>query len=406
MSGPLNGIRVLDLSRVLAGPSCTQILGDLGADIIKVEKPGEGDDTRKWGPPFLKDAAGNDTAESAYYLSCNRNKRSIAVDIAHPEGQKLIHGLLGHCDILIENFKVGGLEKYGLGYEQIKAQHPHIIYASITGFGQTGPLASEPGYDLMAQALGGLMAVTGEPEGMPMKVGVALSDIMTGLYAAIGVLAALHKRKETGRGDLVDVALLDCTLASLTNLAQFYLTGGAPAKRWGNAHSTIVPYQAFPAADGHLIIAVGNDKQFARLSGLLGHPEWAQDERFSTNRARVSHRDLIVSLIGAITPARTVADWVKALQDIDIPTGPVNRMDQVFAMEQIQARGMEIEMNHPTSPAPIHLVGSPLKLTENPVEYRLPPPICGEHTHQILKDILNKNDAEMKELVKAGIVST
>ncbi|MCM2343368.1 MAG: CoA transferase [Alphaproteobacteria bacterium] len=405
MSGPLSGIRVLDLSRVLAGPSCTQILGDLGADIIKVERPGEGDDTRKWGPPFLKDAAGHDTEESAYYLSCNRNKRSIAIDITRPEGQQIIHDLLTKCDILIENFKVGGLEKYGLGYEHIKQRHPHIIYASITGFGQTGPLASEPGYDLMAQAMGGLMAVTGEPEGMPMKVGVALTDVMTGLYAAIGVLAALHKRKETGRGDLVDVALLDCTLASLTNLAQFYLTSGTPAKRWGNAHSTIVPYQAFPAADGHIIIAVGNDAQFARLATLLGHDEWLKDDRFITNRARVAHRDIIVNLISTITPTRPVADWVTALQEIDVPAGPVNRMDQVFAMEQIQARGMEIEMNHPTSPLPIHLVGSPLKLSENPVDYRLPPPRCGEHTQQILNELLNKSSEDLAELIKNNVVS-
>lgn len=405
MSGPLSGIRVLDLSRVLAGPSCTQILGDLGADIIKVERPGEGDDTRKWGPPFLKDAAGHDTEESAYYLSCNRNKRSIAIDITRPEGQQIIHDLLTKCDILIENFKVGGLEKYGLGYEHIKQRHPHIIYASITGFGQTGPLASEPGYDLMAQAMGGLMAVTGEPEGMPMKVGVALTDVMTGLYAAIGVLAALHKRKETGRGDLVDVALLDCTLASLTNLAQFYLTSGTPAKRWGNAHSTIVPYQAFPAADGHIIIAVGNDAQFARLATLLGHDEWLKDDRFITNRARVTHRDIIVNLISTITPTRPVADWVTALQEIDVPAGPVNRMDQVFAMEQIQARGMEIEMNHPTSPLPIHLVGSPLKLSENPVDYRLPPPRCGEHTQQILNELLNKSSEDLAELIKSNVVS-
>lgn len=405
MSGPLSGIRVLDLSRVLAGPSCTQILGDLGADIIKVERPGEGDDTRKWGPPFLKDAAGHDTEESAYYLSCNRNKRSIAIDITRPEGQQIIHDLLTKCDILIENFKVGGLEKYGLGYEHIKQRHPHIIYASITGFGQTGPLASEPGYDLMAQAMGGLMAVTGEPEGMPMKVGVALTDVMTGLYAAIGVLAALHKRKETGRGDLVDVALLDCTLASLTNLAQFYLTSGTPAKRWGNAHSTIVPYQAFPAADGHIIIAVGNDAQFARLATLLGHDEWLKDDRFITNRARVTHRDIIVNLISTITPTRPVADWVTALQEIDVPAGPVNRMDQVFAMEQIQARGMEIEMNHPTSPLPIHLVGSPLKLSENPVDYRLPPPRCGEHTQPILNELLNKSSEDLAELIKSNVVS-
>ena len=406
MSGPLSGIRVLDLSRVLAGPSCTQMLGDLGADIIKVERPGDGDDTRKWGPPYLKDADGNDTTESAYYLSCNRNKRSIAVDIATPQGQAIIHELLDKSDILIENFKAGGLKKYGLDYDSVKAKHPHIIYASITGFGQTGPLASEPGYDIMAQATGGLMSATGEADGAPMKVGVALSDIMTGLHAAIGILAALHKRHETGTGEHVDVALLDCTIASMTNLAQYYLTSGKPAPRQGNAHATIVPYQAFEAADGWVIVAVGNDTQFARLAKLLGHGEWASDERFALNRNRVLHRETLVPLIAARMKAQPVSHWVSALQDIDVPVGPVNRMDQVFAMEQVQARGMEIEMNHPASPAPIHLVGSPLKLTENPVIYRLPPPVCGAQTKEVLQELLNKDDKEINALTKSGVIGT
>ena len=281
--GALDGIRVLDLSRVLAGPFCTQILGDLGADIIKIEKPGAGDDTRAWGPPFLKNDAGNDTSESAYYLSANRNKRSAAIDIATKEGQALIDRLLAKCDVLVENFKVGGLEKYGLSFAQVHARHPHIIYASITGFGQTGPRRHDAGYDLMAQAWAGLMAITGEPDGAPMKVGVALSDIMTGLYAATGILAALHKRKETGRGQQVDVALADCTLASLSNVAQYYLTSGAPAARQGNAHASIVPYQAFEASDGWLVVAVGNDAQFRRFANLLGETGWADDPAFATN---------------------------------------------------------------------------------------------------------------------------
>ncbi len=404
MSGPLSGIRVLDLSRVLAGPSCTQMLGDLGADIIKIERPGEGDDTRKWGPPYMKDADGNDTTESAYYLSCNRNKRSAAIDIAKPEGQALIHQLIAQCDILIENFKVGGLKKYGLDYESVRARHPHIIYASITGFGQYGPLAGEPGYDIMAQAAGGLMAVTGEPGGAPMKAGVALSDIMTGLHAAIGILAALHKRKSTGKGEHVDVALLDCTLASLSNLAQFYLTSGAVAARRGNAHSTIVPYQAFEAADGWVIVAVGNDTQFARFARLLGHGEWADDERFALNKNRVAHRDTLVPLIAARVKEQSVAHWVKSLRDIGVPAGPVNRMDQVFAMAQVQARGMQIEMEHPLSPAPIPLVGSPLKFAENPVSYRLPPPVCGAHTRDVLTELLNKTEKEIQALAKAGVI--
>lgn len=405
MSGPLHGIRVLDLSRVLAGPSCTQMLGDMGADIIKIERPGEGDDTRKWGPPFMKDAEGRDTTESAYYLSCNRNKRSVAIDITKPEGQALIHQMIAQCDILIENFKVGGLKKYGLDYDSVHERHPHIVYASITGFGQNGPLAAEPGYDIMAQATGGMMAVTGEPDGAPMKIGVALSDIMTGLHAAIGILAALHKRKSTGKGDHVDVALLDCTLASLTNLAQFYLTSGKIAKRWGNAHSTIVPYQAFEAADGWVVVAVGNDSQFARFAKLLGHGAWADDERFALNKNRVAHRDVLVPLIAACMKKQSVEHWVKALQGIDVPVGPVNQMDQVFAMEQVQARGMEIEMPHPLSADPIHLVGSPLKFSESPVSYRLPPPVCGAHTKEVLQDLLGKDDAEIARLAKAGTIT-
>ncbi len=404
MSGALSGLRVLDLSRVLAGPSCTQMLGDMGADIIKIERPGEGDDTRKWGPPYMKDAAGHDTSESAYYLSCNRNKRSVAIDITKPEGQALIHQLIEQCDILIENFKVGGLKKYGLDYDSVHERHPHIIYASITGFGQNGPLAMEPGYDLMAQATGGMMAVTGEPDGAPMKIGVALSDIMTGLHAAIGILAALHKRKTTGKGDHVDVALLDCTLASLTNLAQFYLTSGKVAKRWGNAHSTIVPYQAFEAADGWVVVAVGNDTQFARFAKALGHGEWAQDERFALNRNRVTHRDILVPMIAERMKAQNIAHWVKTLQEIDVPVGPVNHMDQVFAMEQVQARGMEIEMPHPLAAAPIHLVGSPLKFSESPVSYRLPPPVCGADTHSVLQELLRLDENQLHKLQKSNVI--
>lgn len=404
MSGSLHGIRVLDLSRVLAGPSCTQMLGDLGADIIKIEKPGEGDDTRKWGPPYLKDADGNDTTESAYYLSCNRNKRSVAIDITKPEGQALIHQLIEQCDILIENFKVGGLKKYGLDYDSVKERHPRIIYASITGFGQTGPLASEPGYDLMAQAMGGLMAITGEPDGAPMKVGVALSDIMTGLHAAIGILAALHKRKETGTGEHVDVALLDCTLASLTNLAQFYLTSGKVAKRWGNAHSTIVPYQAFEATDGWIVIAVGNDTQFARFAKLLGHGEWATDEKFALNRNRVKNRDELIARIIPRIQEQPTAYWVEKLEDIDIPVGPVQSIDQAFGMEQVQARGMEIAMPHSLSPAPVHLVGSPFKLTKNPVDYRLPPPVCGADTETVLNELLRLGTEDLHKLKKQNII--
>ncbi len=388
MPSSLENIRVLDLSRVLAGPVCTQILGDLGAEIIKIERPGEGDDTRQWGPPYLKDAEGNDTAESAYYLSANRNKKSVTVDISKPEGQKIIHALASKSDILIHNFKVGGLDKYGLGFDAVHEKHPHLIYTAISGFGQNGPLASEPGYDLMAQAMGGLMGHTGETEGAPMKAGVALVDVMTGLYAAIGTLAALNARTLTGKGQMVDLALLDVTLASMTNLAQYYLTSGKPPKRYGNAHSTIVPYQAFEGSDGHMVVAVGNDHQFRKFATALGHPEWADDARFAKNSARVANRETIVPLMQSALSTRTVEEWVGIFRDIDVPAAPVNNVEQVFALDQIQARGMEIEMPHPQSPSPIKLVGSPFHLSDTPVAYRLPPPVMGQHTDEVLQGVL------------------
>ena len=375
MTGALNDIRVLDLSRVLAGPFCTQILGDMGADIIKIERPSAGDDTRKWGPPFLKGADDKDTTESAYYLSANRNKRSLAVDITTDEGQEIIHKLLEQSDVLLQNFKTGGLEKYGLGYEDIKKRPPHIVYCAITGFGQTGPLATEPGYDFLAQALSGMMAHTGAPKGEPMKIGVALSDIMTGLYAAIGILSALHARKTTGKGQFVDLALLDCTLASMTNIAQYFLTSGETAPRQGNAHASIVPYQAFEAADGHIIIAVGNDTQFARLCDVLEQSDWASDARFSTNSARVQNRETLCPMIGNHILKHRVDHWMDVFLKHDVPAAPVQSMDQVFSMEQIIARQMKIKMPHPTQDTPIDLVGSPLKFSDTPVEYKTPPPI-------------------------------
>jgi crotonobetainyl-CoA:carnitine CoA-transferase CaiB-like acyl-CoA transferase len=404
MKKALENIRVLDLSRVLAGPFCTQMLGDLGAEILKIEKPDAGDDTRFWGPPFLKDKDGNDTTESAYYLSTNRNKKSVAIDIKAPEGQALIRRLIAESDIVIENFKVGGLEKYGLGYDQIKTDYPHIIYCSITGFGQTGPLAQEPGYDFLAQGMAGLMACTGEANGAPMKVGVALSDIMTGLNAAIGILAALHVREKTGRGQMVDLSLIDCTLAALTNIAQYYLTSGLPAPRLGNAHSTIVPYQAFETKDGHIIIAVGNNEQFKRFCDAAGHSEWATDERFAKNSARVKHRDTLVPMIVPIIKTKTTREWLDIFRDVDVPSGPVNTMDQVFAEEQVQARAMKIEMGHPLSPDPIALVGSPFKLSETPVKYDLAPPILGQHTKQVLEKTLALTADEIAQLEKNNVI--
>lgn len=404
MASSLERIRVLDLSRVLAGPVCTQILGDLGADIIKIERPGEGDDTRYWGPPNLKGKDGQDTKESAYYLSANRNKKSVTVDISKPEGQAIIHALAEKCDILIHNFKPGGLDKYGLGFEAMHEKHPHLIYTAISGFGQTGPLAAEPGYDLIAQALGGLMGHTGEPEGAPMKASVALVDVMTGLYAAIGTLAALQARTVTGKGQMVDLALLDVTLASMTNLAQYYLTSGHVPKRWGNAHATIVPYQAFKAADGHMVVAIGNDFQFKKFAGALGHPEWADDPRFARNVARVTHRETLVALIQDVLLTRTVDDWVELCRDIDVPAGPVNTVGQAFELEQIQARGMEIEMDHPQSPAPIKLVGSPFHLSDTPVSYRLPPPVMGQHTDEVLQGVLGLSPNKIATLKADKII--
>ncbi|MFK7839594.1 MAG: CaiB/BaiF CoA transferase family protein [Bdellovibrionales bacterium] len=399
----LQGLRVLDLSRVLAGPFCTQMLGDLGADIIKVERPGVGDDTRKWGPPFLEDAKGVPTSESAYYLSCNRNKQSIAVDITKPEGQAIIHQLIAKSDVLIENFKVGGLKKYGLGYEQLKEKHPGLVYCSISGFGQNGPLASEPGYDFLAQGMTGLMACTGAADAEPMKVGVALSDIMTGMNAAIGILAALRHKEQTGEGQMVDVALTDCTLASLTNIAQYYLTSGKTAPRLGNAHSAIVPYQAFEAEDGYLILAVGNDSQFGRFCAFL-EKEWAQDPRFETNSARVENRDALVPMIQDALKDHSVSYWIESFEAINVPCGPVNRMDQVFEMEQIYARDMQIEMAHPYAQDPIALVGSPIKMSKTPVHYKNAPPICGQDTESVLKDLLDQSDDEIATLIETGII--
>lgn len=391
MASALEGLRVLDLSRVLAGPTATQILGDLGADIIKIERPHCGDDTRQWGPPFLEG-----TRESAYYLSANRNKKSLTVDISTPEGQAIIHKLLQQSDILIENFKVGSLKKYGLDYESLKDQYPKLVYCSITGFGQTGPLATEPGYDFIAQAMGGLMASTGVPDGGPMKAGVAVTDFMSGLYAVIGILAAL----QSGKGQHVDVALLNVTLASMTNLAQYYLTSGHTSPRYGNAHSTIVPYQCFRAQDGYIVIAIGNDAQFRRFATYTGHPEWADDARFATNTDRVQNRAILVPMIETALAAKPVAEWVDGFRDIDVPAGPVNTMEQAFAEEQVQAQNMRITLPHPAKPAGIDLIGNPLKLSETPVTYRAAPPTLGQHTGKILQSL--GYDAEAIAALKAG----
>jgi crotonobetainyl-CoA:carnitine CoA-transferase CaiB-like acyl-CoA transferase len=384
---PLTGVRVLDLSRVLAGPWAGQLLADLGADVVKVEKPGAGDDTRAWGPPYLKDAGGRDTSEASYFLCANRNKRSVAIDIATPEGQAQVRALAQQADVLLENFKVGGLQRYGLDYASLKAANPRLVYCSITGFGQTGPYAARAGYDFLIQGMGGLMSVTGQPDGEPgagpQKVGVALTDIMTGLYATIAVQAALAERAKSGLGQHIDLALLDVQVACLANQASNYLAGGLVPRRMGNAHPNIVPYQAFPTADGDIILAVGNDGQFAKFCGVAGRPEWAADERFASNAQRVANRAVLVPLLRQATVMRTSADWIAALEAAGVPCGPINRIDQVFADPQVIARGLHIDLPHALA-GQVPLVANPIRLSGSPVVYQRPPPLLGEHTDEVL----------------------
>ncbi|WP_332774798.1 CaiB/BaiF CoA transferase family protein [Polaromonas sp.] len=393
---PLTGIRVLDLSRVLAGPWAGQLLADLGADVVKVEKPQGGDDTRAWGPPYLKDASGRDTGEATYFLCANRNKRSVAIDIATPEGQAQVRALAQSADVVLENFKVGGLKRYGLDYASLKEANPRLVYCSITGFGQTGPYAARAGYDFLIQGMGGLMSVTGRPDGEPgagpQKVGVALTDIMTGLYATIAVQAALAEREKSGLGQHIDLALLDVQIACLANQASNYLAGQQVPRRMGNAHPNIVPYQDFPTADGDIILAVGNDEQFARFCAVASHPEWANDERFSTNPQRVAHRAVLVPLLRQATVSRTSADWIAALEAAGVPCGPINRIDEVFADPQVRARGLHIDMDHPLAGS-VPLVANPIRLSGSPVSYRTPPPTLGQHTAEVLAQWLGKASA-------------
>ena len=403
MAGALDGLKVLDLSRVLAGPWASQVLGDLGADIIKVERPDGGDETRPWGPPWLKDGEGRDTSEAAYYLSANRNKRSVTIDMSRPEGQKLVRALAAKSDVLIENFKVGGLRKYGLDYENLKAINPRLIYCSITGFGQTGPYAARAGYDFLIQGMGGLMSITGAKDGTPgagpQKVGVALTDILTGLYSVIGVLAALDHRHRTGEGQNIDMALLDVQVSSLANQTMNFLTSGKAPVRMGNAHPNIVPYQDFPTADGGVIIATGNDRQFAAVASAMGHPEWAKDERFATNKARVANRDVLIPLMNEASRTRTTKEWIETFEAMHVPCGPINTIADVFADPQVIARGMKVEMLHPLA-GTVPLVASPVRLSETPVGYRLPPPLLGQHTAEVLAGELGL-DAEEIDRLKA-----
>jgi crotonobetainyl-CoA:carnitine CoA-transferase CaiB-like acyl-CoA transferase len=404
-TGPLAGLRVFDLSRILAGPTCTQLLGDLGAEVIKIERPGAGDDTRKWGPPYLKGKDGKDTEEAAYYLSSNRNKRSVTVDISKPEGQALARQLIAKCDIMVENFKVGDMARYGLSYADLKHSSPRLVYCSISGFGQTGPYAPRAGYDLLAQGIGGIMSVTGEPDRPPMKVGVGIADVMCGMYATVAILGALYHREKTGQGQYIDLALLDTQVSWLVNVGLNYLTSTKVPQRVGNEHPNIVPYNVLPASDGFIILAVGNDAQYQRFCDFAGAPEMAKDPRFVTNTDRVQNRRAIYELLPAITRRKTQAEWIEGLAKLGVPCSPVNNVDQVFADPQVQHRQMQIAMPHPLSASgSVDLIGNPIRFSGTPVDYRLPPPYCGEHTDQVLTELLGMPAAEVAVLRERGII--
>jgi crotonobetainyl-CoA:carnitine CoA-transferase CaiB-like acyl-CoA transferase len=408
-AGALSGLQVLDLSRVLAGPWCTQILADLGADVIKIERPGVGDDTRHWGPPFLQDGDGNATTQATYFTAANRNKKSVTLDLAKPEGQALVRKLAARADVLVENFKVGGLKAYGLDYDSLKAINPRLIYCSITGFGQTGPYAPRAGYDLLVQASSGMMSITGRPDGEPggggMRVGVAITDVFTGIYASTAILAAVNARHQTGRGQHIDMALLDVGMAVLANQASAFLNTGIAPRRQGNSHPSIVPYQDFPTADGAMLLAIGNDGQFTRFCEAAGKLEWASDPRFSRNTPRVAHRATLIPMMEAVTRTRTTAGWIEALGPLGVPCGPINDIAQAFEDPQVVARNLVLEQ--PTAPGSevpvIRGVASPLRLSEHPPRLRNAPPNLGEHTAEVLAG-LGVDAAALAALRKAGVV--
>lgn len=401
--GALSGIRVLDLTRILAGPSCTQILGDLGADVIKIERPGSGDDTRRWGPPFAKTPDGEDTQESAYYLCANRNKRSVTVDMSKPEGVAILKRLLKDCQILTENFKTGGLKKYGLDYDSLKDEFPDLIYCSITGFGQTGPYAARPGYDYLAQGMGGFMSITGEPDGQPMKAGISIADIMTGMYATVSVLAALNHRNTTGEGQHLDLCLLDSMIATMTFEASNYLASGKLPTRLGNAHPNVVPYQVVPTKDGHIIIASGNEDQFKRFCEFSGAEHWMADPRFETNSLRIQNRTDFVPLLYEVMAQKTSQEWLEGLEGVGVPCGPVNTLEQVFNDPQVLAREMKVEIPHPTAGS-VTVPGSPINMSKTPVKYRMAPPLVGQHTDEVLGELLNISAEDRDALREKGLI--
>jgi len=409
MPGPLSHLVVLDLSRVLAGPWCTQLLADLGATVIKIERPGTGDDTRGWGPPYLRDAAGHDTSEAAYYLCCNRGKLSVAVDFTTQEGQAIVRDLARQADVLVENYKVGGLAKYGLDYASLAPQNPRLVYCSITGFGQDGPYADRAGYDFIIQGMSGFMSVTGErddlPGGGPQKAGVAISDLMTGMYATVAIQAALAHRDRTGQGQWIDSALLDSAVAMMATMSHNYLVTGNPPGRIGNAHQNIVPYHVFACADGHLILAVGNDSQFAKFCEVARRTEWTADPRFAKNAERVRNRDVLVPLVAAVVRTRSQKDWLDALEPLGIPCGPINRLDQVFADPQVIARGLRMDLPHPLS-GTVPQVRAPLGFSATPLRYERAPPLLGEHTAAVLHARLGMTTDAIAALALRGVVAT
>jgi crotonobetainyl-CoA:carnitine CoA-transferase CaiB-like acyl-CoA transferase len=405
--GPLSHLTILDLSRVLAGPWCTQLLADLGATVLKIERPGSGDDTRAWGPPFLKDAEGRDTREAAYYLGCNRGKQSIAIDFTKSEGRDLVIDLARQSDALVENFKVGGLAKYGLDYAHVAAVNPRLVYASITGFGQDGPYAERAGYDFIIQGMCGFMSVTGErddlPGGGPQKAGIAVTDLMTGMYTSVAILAALAHRDRTGKGQWIDACLFDSAVAMMAVIDMNYLVSGVVPKRAGNAHQNIVPYQVFACADGHLILAVGNDGQFRKFCEIAKRPAWALDARFATNAGRVQHRETLVPMIGEVVRERTQRAWLDALEPAGVPCGPINRMDQVFADPQVIARQMKLDLPHPLAGV-VPQVRTPLRFSEAALAYDAAPPLLGAHTASVLHERLGLDDATLARLVESGVI--
>ena len=397
-TGPLAGLRVLDLTRVLAGPTCTQMLGDLGAEVIKIERNGSGDDTRGFAPPFWPE-----TKESAYFLGVNRNKKSVTLDIATAEGQAVIHRLLGHCDILVENFKVGALAKYGLGWEQLKAKYPRLIYCSITGFGQTGPYAPRPGYDALIQAMGGVMSLTGEPGGSPQKVGVPVADLFAGLYGCIGILAAVNHRHATGEGQQIDIGMLETHVAWLANQGMNFIATGENPPRLGNQHPNIAPYQEFPTKDGYIILAVGNDPTFERFCKAFGCEHLLSDPRFATNPKRVENRQLVTETLTPVMKSRTTAEWIDLLEAQKIGCGPINTLKDVFADPHVQARDMVVEMAH-ASGAAVQVIANPVKLSATPPSYRSAPPVLGQHNEEVLQGLLGMSGAEVAALKEKGVV--